>query len=202
MRNRSHISHENDPQILSIWTNQFVLPVPMNAMSRQVQCRISFDLVKIHAMADYAEAAMSLYDEPSLLVADQVHGSCCGLDIERIHFFPCSLPYLIPSGSNRFLLTNIEYFSNLIIFFTMANGTATNPAAAASASAAAAAKKLKAAAKLLRYSNNEDVTKYFSAGICGIILLFTILHWTRFFYKRARSKQSSKILGLPIAFTR
>jgi hypothetical protein len=88
----------------------------------------------------------------------------------------------------------------------MANVTTTPTATAASASAAAAAKlkAAKVAAKALRQVENEYTAKYFAVGMVGIMALFTIFHWTRFFYKRYGSKQggNSKVLALPIAFTR
>jgi hypothetical protein len=87
--------------------------------------------------------------------------------------------------------------------FIMANVT-TTPAATASAAAAAKLKAAKVAAKALRQVKNEETAKYFAVGMTGIMALFIILRWTRFFYKRYGSKQdsSSKVLGLPIAFTR
>jgi hypothetical protein len=85
----------------------------------------------------------------------------------------------------------------------MANVT-TTPAATASAAAAAELKAAKVAAKALRQVKNEDTAKYFAVGMTGIMALFIIFHWTRLFYKRYGSKQgrNSKVLGLPIAFTR
>jgi hypothetical protein len=80
----------------------------------------------------------------------------------------------------------------------------TTPAATASAAAAAKLKAAKAAAKALRQVKNEDTAKYFAVGMAGIMGLFIIFRWTKFFYKRYGSKQesSSKVLRLPIALTR
>lgn len=80
----------------------------------------------------------------------------------------------------------------------------TTPAAAASAAAAAKVKAAKAAAKALRQVNNQNTAKYFAVGMAGIMALFILFHWTRFFFKRYGSKQASnsKALGLPLAFTR
>jgi len=87
--------------------------------------------------------------------------------------------------------------------FIMVNVT-TTPAATASAAAAAELKAAKVAAKALRQVKNEDTAKYFAVGMTGIMGLFIIFRWTKFFYKRYGSKQesSSKVLRLPIALTR
>jgi len=87
----------------------------------------------------------------------------------------------------------------------MANVT-TTPAGSVSAAAAAAAKlkAAKVAAKALRQVKNEDTAKYFAVGMVGIMALFTIFRWTRFFYnKRCGSKGSSDstVLKPLIAFT-
>lgn len=58
-----------------------------------------------------------------------------------------------------------------------------------STTSAAAAKKSKAAlAKILRQRNNENTPKFFAAGIVGMIVIFMIFHWSRFFIKRSESK--------------
>jgi hypothetical protein len=88
----------------------------------------------------------------------------------------------------------------------MANITA--PAGSGSAAAAAAAAKLKAAklaAKALRQVKNEDTAKYFAVGMVGIMALFTIFRWTRFFYNKRygpKGRSNSKILGCLVALTR
>jgi hypothetical protein len=92
------------------------------------------------------------------------------------------------------LMVITSHFSSKL--FIMANVT-TTPAATAKLKAA------KVAAKALRQVKNEDTAKYFAVGMTGIMALFIIFHWTRFFYKRYGSKQesSSKVLELPIALT-
>jgi hypothetical protein len=92
----------------------------------------------------------------------------------------------------------------------MANATTTpagsvSAAAAASASAAAKLKAAKVAAKALRQVKNEDTAKYFAVGMVGIMALFTIFRWTRFFYNKRygpKGSSGSKVLEHLIAFTR
>jgi hypothetical protein len=46
----------------------------------------------------------------------------------------------------------------------------------------------------------ERQMKYFAAGICGLIAIFVILHWTRALYSRiARSSRSSMPLAAPFS---
>lgn len=46
----------------------------------------------------------------------------------------------------------------------------------------------------------ERQMKYFAAGICGLIAIFVILHWTRALYSKiARSSKSPLPLAAPFA---
>jgi len=105
-------------------------------------------------------------------------------------------------------LVHRDYFSSLFYSksFIMANITST-PAGSGSGAAAAAAelKAAKVAAKALRQVKNEDTAKYFAVGMAGIMALFTIFRWTRFFYNKryiSKGRSNSKVLGHLIAFTR
>lgn len=71
-------------------------------------------------------------------------------------------------------------------------------------SPAGAAKAKQAAAKALRLARNEDVTKYFVAGVCGVILLFALFHWTRFLYEKfnLKSGSASGAPGMLVSLTR
>ncbi len=87
----------------------------------------------------------------------------------------------------------------------MANVT-TSPAGSDSAAVAAAKlKAAKVAAKALRQAKNEDTAKYLAVGMVGIMALFTMFRWTRFFYNRrcvSKGRSDSKVLEPLIAFTR
>lgn len=87
----------------------------------------------------------------------------------------------------------------------MANVTTTPAGSGSAAAAAAAAKASKVAAKALRQVKNEDTAKYFAVGMVGIMALFTMFHWTRFFYNKRygpKGSSDSKVLEPLIAFTR
>jgi hypothetical protein len=92
------------------------------------------------------------------------------------------------------------------------NNVTTTPAgsgspASASAAAAAKLKAAKVAAKALRQVKNQYTAEYFAVGMVGIMALFTIFHWMRFFYSYHKSyapkgRSDSKVLQPFIAVTR
>jgi hypothetical protein len=48
----------------------------------------------------------------------------------------------------------------------------------------------------------EKMMMYFAAGICGLIAIFVILHWTRWLCARLeRSKEPLGVLGRPFVAT-
>ena len=104
-------------------------------------------------------------------------------------------------------LVHLDYFSSLFCSksFIMANITSTPAGSGSAAAAAAKLKAAKVAAKALRQVKNEDTTKYFAVGMVGIMALFTIFRWARFFYNKryiSKGRSNSKVLGHLIAFTR
>ena len=54
--------------------------------------------------------------------------------------------------------------------------------------AAAAAKKAQAARMALQQLHNQRVPGYYAISMTGLILVFTLFHWSRFMYNRHASK--------------
>jgi hypothetical protein len=78
------------------------------------------------------------------------------------------------------------------------------PGKNATAIAAAAAAKKAAASRVLQLRNNVKVTKYYAAAMAGVIIMFTIFHWSRFLYSRYASKglKKSKIMKAQVSVAR
>jgi len=65
------------------------------------------------------------------------------------------------------------------------NGTDTAPSKNATA---IAAQKAQAASRQMAKMWNQNSVKLFAAATVGVIILFTIFHWSRFLYSRYASK--------------
>lgn len=63
----------------------------------------------------------------------------------------------------------------------------------------AIAARAKSKAKTARQRNNENTAKFFAAGMCGMIFLFILFHWTRFLFKRYGRQKTriSRLLDIP-----
>ncbi|TVY78529.1 Ferric/cupric reductase transmembrane component [Lachnellula suecica] len=74
----------------------------------------------------------------------------------------------------------------------------------ATAIAAAAAAKKVMQGRALQQKNNENVAKYFAAAMAGVIIMFTIFHWSRFLYSRYATKglKESKIMRAQVSAAR
>jgi N-acetylglutamate synthase/N-acetylornithine aminotransferase len=70
------------------------------------------------------------------------------------------------------------------------------------AGAAARAKQMAAMAK--SQALNESTAKYFATGVLGMVLIFTIAHWSRFMYSRFASKgvRNSGLMKLQVSVAR
>lgn len=69
--------------------------------------------------------------------------------------------------------------------------------------AAAMAKKLMAA-RALQQHYNENTAKYYAAAMAGVIVLFTIFHWSRFLYCRfaTRGLKDSSVMKAQVSVAR
>lgn len=68
------------------------------------------------------------------------------------------------------------------------------------ARAAVTAAKAKAGqSKAVRQINNENTAKFFAAGMCGMIFLFILFHWSRLIFKRygTQRRKVSRFLDVP-----
>lgn len=63
--------------------------------------------------------------------------------------------------------------------------------ASSTASAAAAKKAAAAAAKRLRQLTNERTAGYFGGAFAGLVLLFVIFHWSRYFASKHANKDTA-----------
>jgi hypothetical protein len=80
-------------------------------------------------------------------------------------------------------------------------GGGKNTSANAAAESAAAAK----AARIARQQfYNEKAAKFYGVAMAGIIVLFTIFHWSRFIYSRYSSKgtRNSRTMRFQVSTTR
>jgi hypothetical protein len=59
-----------------------------------------------------------------------------------------------------------------------------------STAAAAAAKKAMQIKMAIAQANDQTAAKWFAVAMAGLILLFTVFHWSRFLYSRYASKRS------------
>lgn len=84
------------------------------------------------------------------------------------------------------------------------NNTNPAPGRNATSGAGAAAKAKQYAAMAKAQSLNEDTAKYFAAGVLGMVLIFTIAHWSRFMYSRYASKgvKNSGLMRLQVSVAR
>jgi hypothetical protein len=85
-----------------------------------------------------------------------------------------------------------------------ANNTHPTPGGNATAGAGAAAKAKQYAAMAKAQKLNENTAKYFAAGVLGMVLIFTISHWSRFIYSRYASKgvRKSGLMRLQVSVAR
>jgi len=74
----------------------------------------------------------------------------------------------------------------------------------AAAAAAAAAKKAQMHQIAVAQYYDQRVPEYFAIAMGGLIAIFTIFHWTRFWYSRSSSKalRQSSIMQLQVKIAR
>jgi len=78
------------------------------------------------------------------------------------------------------------------------------PSSNSTAIAAAAATKKSMAVRALQLRNNEKTAKYYAAAMAGLIMVFTLFHWSRFLYSRYATKgpRKSKFMKAQVSLAR
>lgn len=85
------------------------------------------------------------------------------------------------------------------------NGTSAPPTAHnGTGNVGPAASAAAAAARAQQEANNVTALKHFAYAMAGVIILFTIFHWSRYFYSRYASKgvRESKIMKAQVSTAR
>jgi hypothetical protein len=79
-----------------------------------------------------------------------------------------------------------------------------NATMAAAVAAAAAAKKMQAQVQAEILAYNQKVPQYYAAAMIGVIILFTVFHWSRFLYSRYASTglRASPLMKFQVAIAR
>ncbi|TVY39265.1 Ferric/cupric reductase transmembrane component, partial [Lachnellula subtilissima] len=84
------------------------------------------------------------------------------------------------------------------------NFSVQSPPSRNSTAIAAAAAKKSSAVRAVQLQNNEKTAKYYAAAMAGLIIVFTLFHWSRFLYSRyaTRGLRKSKFMKAQVSLAR